>query len=90
MTPAGRVVVGIAEYAPEEIPAAIRRYERLLEKAERDSKKAAEARGNLPPGSTRARITTANARWWTAAEHRDTIREHLEALRAHMNPSEAA
>ena len=35
------------------------------------SEKAAEARSRLPAGSTRAKVTTANARWARAAEARD-------------------
>lgn len=38
--------------------------------------KACDARSSLPPGSTRARVTSANARWASAAEERDrTFRE---------------
>ena len=43
--------------------------------ADAESEKASEARMNLEAGSSRARITTANARWSTKAEHRD----HCEA-----------
>lgn len=35
------------------------------------SEKAAEARSRLPAGSSRAKVTTANARWARAAEARD-------------------
>lgn len=35
------------------------------------SKRAAEARSRLPAGSSRARVTSANARWTRAAEARD-------------------
>ena len=56
--------------------------ERDLAQAERASKRAAEARSRLPPGSSRARVTTANARWMRAAEHRDRILAQVEALRA--------
>lgn len=57
--------------------AAPTKYDRLLEvvkglrQAERDSVRAAEARASLPQGSSRARVTTANARWMTTAESRD-------------------
>lgn len=52
-----------------------------LVRAERASVKASEARAALPPGSTRARVTSANARWSRAAEHRDWCQERVrEAL----------
>jgi len=44
---------------------------RALARAEDASQRAAAARSALPPGSSRARVTTANARWARAAEHRD-------------------
>ncbi len=59
----------------------IKRYERLLAQTEKASKKAAEARAALGPGATRARITTANARWGRAAEERDRIASKLEELK---------
>jgi hypothetical protein len=37
----------------------------------RAAARAAEARGKLPAGSSRARVTSANARWARAAEARD-------------------
>jgi hypothetical protein len=43
------------------------------QKAQAASDKACEARQALPPGSSRARVTTANARWASAAEQRDKI-----------------
>jgi hypothetical protein len=39
--------------------------------AQRASATAADARGALPAGSSRARVTSANARWASAAEDRD-------------------
>ena len=42
-------------------------------KAQQASLKASEARRLLPSGSSRARITTANARWARAAEERDRL-----------------
>jgi hypothetical protein len=56
--------------------------ERELARAQRASEKASAARAALPPGSSRARVTTANARWMRAAEHRDRILAQLEAARA--------
>lgn len=53
---------------------------RELSSAERSSSRAAEARSKLPPGSSRARVTTANARWARAAEHRDRLLRELAAL----------
>lgn len=55
------------------------RLERLLVKAEKDSLRACFARGNLPTGSSRARTTTAVARWWTLAEYRDKLIDQYEA-----------
>lgn len=37
------------------------------------SRRASEAREALPPGSSRARVTSANARWKSAAEERDRL-----------------
>ena len=39
--------------------------------------KASAARQALPPGSTRARVTTANARHASACEHYDRMRDAL-------------
>ena len=61
------------------------KYDRLLTLAkalvvdERKSLALAEARGRLPPGSSRARVTTANANWANAAERRDRTIESLVA-----------
>lgn len=52
---------------------------RKLATAQRKSEQAMERRHELPPGSTRARVTTANANWAKAAEHRDRILEQIEA-----------
>jgi hypothetical protein len=41
--------------------------------------KTSDARRALPPGSTRARITSANARYMRAAEERDRIERDLRA-----------
>ena len=45
--------------------------------AHRASGKASKARADLPAGSSRARVTTANARWSSAAEHRDRLEAAL-------------
>ena len=42
-----------------------------LRKAQEASIRAADARAALPPGSSRAKVTSANARWGSAAEDRD-------------------
>lgn len=42
-------------------------------RADAASTRLAKVRASLPQGSTRARVTTANARWARAAEHRDRI-----------------
>ena len=57
----------------------IKKLRRELAKAQAASLKAAEDRGNLPAGSSRARVTTANARWRTLAEYRDRVQADLNA-----------
>lgn len=52
-----------------------------LIRAEAVSMKRAEARAALSPGSSRARVTTANAKWKTAAEYRDRVAARLAELR---------
>ena len=59
----------------------IRQLERELKKAQSASTRAMEARRRLPGGSSRARVTSANARWARAAEHRDRIAADLERER---------
>lgn len=48
--------------------------------AERASARAAAARSRLPPGSSRARVTSANAKWSRAAEHRDRLARELAEM----------
>lgn len=55
--------------------------ERKLAAAEKRTEKAAEARKNLGFGASRARVTTANARWAAAAEERDRVLEQLQKAR---------
>lgn len=68
------------------------RFDRLLDlaqqlvRAEAASVAACDARAALPPGSSRARVTTANARWVRAAEHRDRVLQSL-ALEIAAHPS---
>lgn len=53
---------------------------RELAKEQKASVKACEARMRLPQGSSRARVTTANARWSSAAEARDRTLKRLDEL----------
>lgn len=46
---------------------------RELERLEKKVQAASEARRRLPAGSSRARVTTANARWARACEARDRV-----------------
>jgi hypothetical protein len=52
---------------------------RELDAAERASVIACDARGALPPGTSRARVTTANANWARKAEHRGRLQGRAEA-----------
>lgn len=56
-------------------------YRRLAEH-EKSVERTSEARRKLPAGSTRARVTTANARWATACEARDRQEAAIRELRA--------
>lgn len=60
----------------------ITRLEKLLAKAEKDSKRCAAARGALGPDASRARMTTANAKWMRAAEFRDRIQSKFDEAKA--------
>lgn len=64
--------------------AELKRLVTLLDRAEAKAQKACDTRAALPPGSSRARVTTANARWATAAEARDRaladVRAEIERL----------
>jgi len=73
--------------APIVLPAVITQktvdgYRRQYERAKAASERAAERRAALEPGSSRARITTANAKWGIAAEERDRCLARLEAAEA--------
>lgn len=59
----------------------IHRLEARVAKLTRESERAAAARAALPAGSSRARATTANARWARKAEARDAAIRELETLR---------
>lgn len=65
--------------------------DRMLRDAAAKSAKLAEARANLPAGSSRARVTTANARWARAAKAREGLATRLrEAVEALHDPAEIA
>lgn len=53
---------------------------KVLLAAQIASEKAADARGRLDSGSTRARVTTANAHWMRCAEDRDAKERDLVAV----------
>lgn len=62
-------------------------WKKKIDAAGAKSERLAQARGALPAGSSRARVTTANARWMRAAEERDRIereRAHPEAEVPHV------
>jgi hypothetical protein len=65
----------------------IEHLERRLAEAQEQSLAWAERRRALPPGSSRARVTTANANWARAAEHRDRCRDRLDAAMARVAKS---
>jgi hypothetical protein len=56
------------------------RLAKALRLAQKASDRAAAARAALPPGSSRAKVTTANARWMRAAEERDRALSALTVL----------
>ncbi len=49
--------------------------------------RASESRRALPAGSSRARVTSANARWKTACEARDRIERELTEAEQAGEPS---
>ncbi len=53
---------------------------RELERAQRKCDATRDRRAALPAGSSRAKITTANARWMSATEHRDRCEANLRKL----------
>ena len=59
--------------------AEVARLRKALAAAQKKSLQWASRRAALPPGSSRARVTTANAKWGIAAEHRDRISVLLDA-----------
>jgi hypothetical protein len=65
-------------------PKLLAAYEKEYERAHAKSLRLATRRMELPDGSSRARITSLNAQWSIAAEHRDRLLERLERARAMM------
>lgn len=51
-----------------------------LSRLTRESLKASERRAALPPGSSRARVTTLNAKWARLAEARDRVAAQIADL----------
>lgn len=54
-----------------QLAAEVARRAKVWAEAEKVSKRCCDNRGNLEPGSSRAAITSANAKWMRAAEDRD-------------------
>ena len=67
---------------PPTPPAKFTAVEKEYRAAVLASHKASEARRNLPAGSSRAAVTTANARWMNHAENRDRLEKELDPARA--------
>lgn len=59
----------------------VKTLERQLKAAEKRLDKASQSRRDLPPGSSRARVTTANARWSAAAEEYQRKLDQYTALK---------
>jgi hypothetical protein len=53
---------------------------KAIVRAQARSMALATAMASLPPGTSRARVTTANARWARAAEERDRILKQVEEM----------
>lgn len=51
-----------------------------LVEAQKKVQRTSEARMNLPPGSSRAKVTTYNARWMAICEHRDRLDGQLRGF----------
>lgn len=54
-------------------PRSVAQVRRELARLEQKVSAASTRRRNLPPGSSRARVTSANAKWSTACEARDRV-----------------
>ena len=69
-----------AEVLRQAAPYALQQIDRVLASLARDVERTSKARQALPPGSSRAKVTTANARWARACE----ARARLERLRSDL------
>jgi putative intracellular protease/amidase len=63
-------------------PRPVAQVRREFAAAEKKTAAACARRAALPAGSSRPRVTTANARWASAAEHRDRLLVELEQIEA--------
>jgi hypothetical protein len=70
------------EVAPVAQSAKLARLKKEHAKAEADARKWMERRRALGAGATRAKVTTANARWAQAAEYRDLLAKQIAELEA--------
>lgn len=66
----------------KQIETQIETLRKELGRAEADSDRLCAMRAAAPPGSSRARVTTLNARWARVTEYRDLLRKKLEELTA--------
>lgn len=67
----------------------IAKLRRELARLERESAALAEQRAALPPGSSRARVTTINARWARKAEARERVLRQIANLDASSSAEES-
>jgi len=77
---AEKVLPAPALPADEPASEAVASLRRGLAAAQRAADRARAAREALPPGSSRARVTTANARWMIYTETRDKFAQRLYEL----------
>lgn len=68
----------VSAYVPKGTPEQVKLLKKQLEKADKESKRLGQLRGNLGPDAPRSRMTTANARWARAAEYRDRVQTMLD------------
>lgn len=66
-------------FSPRNSP--LKRLEREVERLTKRSAQLAERQASLPPGSSRARVTSANAKRARVAEARDRAERDIAALR---------
>lgn len=75
-----RKACGVMTRATPRAALSLAALRKLLDRAEKDSARCAAARAALPAGSSRARVTSANARWMRAAEQRDRLAAQVAEL----------